>query len=64
MTGDELKERRKMLGLNQTELAELMKVDIMTISRYETDKREIPHVFELALKTIEREYTKKKGGKK
>lgn len=64
MKGDELKERRKALGLNQTELAELMKVDIMTISRYETDKREIPHVFELALRTIEREHGKKKSSKK
>lgn len=63
MTSNELKERRKALGLNQTELAELMQVDIMTISRYETDKREIPHVFELALKTIERE-GKKKSSKK
>jgi transcriptional regulator with XRE-family HTH domain len=56
MTGDELKERRKALGMNQTELAKALDVDIMTVSRYETGKRDIPHVFVLALETIERQH--------
>jgi transcriptional regulator with XRE-family HTH domain len=64
MTGGELKEKRKALGLNQTQLAELLEVDIMTISRYETGKRDIPNVFKLALDTVEREHGKKKGSKK
>jgi transcriptional regulator with XRE-family HTH domain len=63
MTGDELKERRVAIGLNQTELAGLLDVDIMTISRYETGKRTIPRVFEIAFEAIEQKH-RKKGSKK
>ncbi len=35
MTGKEIKELRKKLGLTQTQLAARIKVDMLTISRWE-----------------------------
>jgi transcriptional regulator with XRE-family HTH domain len=35
MTPDELKRRRKRLGLSQAQLARYLDVDVMTISRWE-----------------------------
>jgi transcriptional regulator with XRE-family HTH domain len=72
MTGEEMKERRKRLRaeggkkVNQTLLAELLDVDIMTVSRYESNKRPIPRVVELALEAVEARLkpTAKKKAKK
>jgi predicted transcriptional regulator len=60
INGDELKKRRKALDMSQGKLAELLGVDLKTVNRYETGAREIPYLFELALRTVEREYKKRK----
>jgi transcriptional regulator with XRE-family HTH domain len=41
MTAMEIRHLRKSLGWNQAELAKRLGVNIMTISRWETDQRKI-----------------------
>lgn len=55
MTAEELKRRRARLKMNQTELAKLLKVHMMTLSRWERGVIEIPHMVEATLKEIEKE---------
>jgi transcriptional regulator with XRE-family HTH domain len=61
MTGEELKQRRKGLGLTQAQLAALLGSDlrvmsINTVSRWETGSVPIPHpgMLSLALEALER----------
>jgi len=49
MKADELKKRRRELGLTQLELSALLKVDPMTISRWERGLYEVPEAVALAL---------------
>lgn len=59
MTSDELRAWRKRKGYSQRELAEILGVDTMTVSRWERGVREkIPPYLHLTLECIE-----KKGGK-
>ena len=62
MNGNELKERRKKLGLSQESLAEHWKVPQATISRWESGKHPIQHaeILDEALKNLEKEYGKHK----
>jgi transcriptional regulator with XRE-family HTH domain len=41
--------------MTQAELAKRLKVDVMTVSNWERDKRRIPEFLDLALREIERE---------
>ena len=59
MTSEELKKWRTENGYLQAELAGILGVAMMTISRWETETRSIPSFLHLALKSIP-----KKGGKK
>jgi transcriptional regulator with XRE-family HTH domain len=72
MKPDELKAWRVVNGYKQSELADLLGVALMTVSRWETGTREIPSFLHLALKAIPKKggirkqgsitTTKKKGG--
>ena len=53
MTPEELKRRRKRLNMNQTKLAKLLKVHMMTLSRWERGVIEIPHMVEANLREVE-----------
>lgn len=64
MNGDELKTRREALEMTQEQLANALSVHVMTVSRWERGERAIPPHLPLALKTVEAERGKKKGGKK
>jgi transcriptional regulator with XRE-family HTH domain len=55
MVGEELKRWREKLEMTQAELAKRLKVDVMTVSNWERDKRRIPEFLDLALREIERE---------
>lgn len=55
MTGDDLKCKREKLKMTQEELAKRLKVQRLTILRWEKGQIEIPGVVELALKEIERQ---------
>jgi transcriptional regulator with XRE-family HTH domain len=59
MDGDELRRRRRALGLTQTELAELLEVYQATIGSWESGSRGIrhPRILELALQMLETERT-------
>lgn len=61
MTGDELKEWRIVRNVSQEQLAELLGVHGMTVSKWEREIQSIPPFLPLALKTIERDkkHTKK-----
>lgn len=56
MTGEQLRERRKKLGLSQASLAKLLNVAENTIARNERGVNPIqnPTMLDLALKTLER----------
>jgi len=55
MTGAQLKNvREKQLKLSQSELAQLLSVDVGTVSRWERDAREIPPYLDLALAELKR----------
>lgn len=54
MEAKEFKRKRISLGLNQTELAEMLGVKPNTVSRYETGVLTVSKTVELALETIER----------
>ncbi len=58
MKPPELKKWRAANGYTQGELAEVLGVALMTVSRWECGTREIPSFLHLALKAIP-----KKGGK-
>jgi len=49
MTSEELKRRRVALGLSQVELAALLHVDSMTVSRWERGQHRIPEAVALAV---------------
>lgn len=57
MTGKELRERRKKLGISQESLANRWKVPQATISRWESGKHKIEHaeILDEALKNLEKE---------
>lgn len=55
MTPSELKERRKNLNLNQSELADILEVAKTTVSRWETGEARIPAMLDLALEKLEDE---------
>ena len=60
MTPGELREWRQINGYSQTRLARELKVDVMTVSRWERGiRKEIPPFLELALQALEC-----KGGEK
>jgi transcriptional regulator with XRE-family HTH domain len=62
MTGNDLREKRKELGLNQGELAEKVGVALNTVSRWEIGEMAIPSkMLELALKQIGADQKKKKS---
>lgn len=56
MTGEDLRERRKRLGLTQSDLAKLLGTTETTIRRNEKGQSPIqnPTMLDLALKTLER----------
>lgn len=58
MTPSQLIAWRNKNGYSQAQLAEVLAVDVMTISRWERDVRRIPPFLHLALECVE-----KKGGK-
>ncbi|MFC1549577.1 helix-turn-helix domain-containing protein [Nitrospirota bacterium] len=55
MTPKQLQKWRKDNGCSQSQLANVLKVDKMTISRWERGVREIPSFLHLALKSITKE---------
>ena len=57
MTPEELKTWRKSHDFNQGQLAEMLGVQLFTVSRWETGSRKIPSFLYLALEAIE-----KRGG--
>ena len=61
MKGRTLKRLRKRLGWKQAELAEVLGVHVISISRWETNAQAIPKVVALAVELlVERE--ERKGG--
>ncbi len=74
MTPAELKAWREHSGLSQTQLANALSIDVMTVSRWERGVRGIPPFLHLALECMEKKggatgtargkitKTKKKGG--
>ena len=61
MDSKEFKRKRMSLGLNQSELADLLSIKSNTVSRYETGLLVVPKVVELALKAIEQESKEKEA---
>jgi transcriptional regulator with XRE-family HTH domain len=59
MDADELREKRKALGMTQAQLAKALGVNIMTVSRWERGLRSIPPHLPLALEAIEAKQKKK-----
>lgn len=53
MKSDELKEWRQRNGYSQGQLARVLGVDVMTVSRWERRVREIPSFLHLALAYLE-----------
>ena len=56
MEAEKFKRKRISLGLNQTELAEMLDVKPNTVSRYETGILGVSKTVELALEAIERKF--------
>lgn len=54
MKPDDLKRRRRELGYTQAQLAGLLKVDSMTVSRWERGVHSIPESVALALRSLKR----------
>lgn len=63
MEKEDLKAFREKWNLTQGELAKLLKVETNTVSRWEIGERKIPSFLDLALKTVERELSKKNSKK-
>jgi transcriptional regulator with XRE-family HTH domain len=59
MDADELREKRKALGMTQAQLAQSLGVNVMTVSRWERGLRSIPPHLPLALEAIEAKQKKK-----
>ncbi len=53
MTGQELKEWRRMRGLTQEDLARRLGVIRLTVARWETGSRSVPSFLSLALEALE-----------
>jgi len=53
MTPDELRAWREQNGYSQSKLATMLKVDVMTVSRWERGVRDIPSFLHLALGYLE-----------
>ncbi len=56
MNGDELKERRAVLGFTQARLAEVLAVKPNTVARWERGLLAVPQTVALAMATVEREH--------
>ena len=54
MTPEQLVAFREDLGFTQQELADRLRVDRVTIARWETGARSIPPYLDLALETVRR----------
>ena len=68
MEGNELRNWRQKNGFSQGQLARVLGVDVMTVSRWERGVREIPSFLHLALAYLELKgkepiSKKRKGGK-
>lgn len=61
MTGQDLKEWRRKMGLTQEDLARRLDVIRLTVARWETGTRAIPSFLPLALEALENRM--EKGGK-
>jgi transcriptional regulator with XRE-family HTH domain len=60
MKSQELKKWRKANGYNQRQLADVLGVATMTVSRWETKGRAIPSLLSLALEALEVRHQRKK----
>ncbi len=61
MTPQQLVSFREDLGITQQELADRLRVDRVTIARWETGARSIPPYLDLALETVKRQGTRKRS---
>ena len=52
MDGDSLKRKRRELSMTQAELADVLRVNVMTVSRWERGLRSVPPHLDLALEAI------------
>lgn len=52
MKADQIKTWRQARNLSQSALAALLKVDVMTVSRWERNEREAPSFLSLALEAL------------
>ena len=64
MNGNELREKRKELGITQEQLAKELSVASNTIARWEREEMKIPPYLHLAIETIEQKYKKSIGNLK
>ena len=62
MKAEDLKRLRERLDITQAELARRLKVDVMTVSRWERGVIEIPGPVEVAMETIKAERERSQGG--
>lgn len=61
MTGPQIKTRRQSLGLTQSQLGDYLRVSPNTVARWERGEMAIPAFLDLAIQTIERSLSGKKG---
>jgi DNA-binding transcriptional regulator YiaG len=61
MTPDELRARRKRLGLSQPETARALQVPLGTLRNWEQGHRRIPDVVDVALEAVERRAEEKQS---
>jgi DNA-binding transcriptional regulator YiaG len=59
VTPEELKAWRKTYGISQDELATLLEVHVMSVSKWERGEHEIPGFLHLALDTLARDRRKR-----
>lgn len=59
MNGESLKEARNLIGLTQSELAEILGVKPNTVARWERGLLSVPQAIELAMETVIRQHKKK-----
>jgi DNA-binding transcriptional regulator YiaG len=60
MTPEEFKHRRLLMGLSQTQLAQILGVQSMTISSWERRRRAMPPYIALLLRQVETDIAKTK----
>jgi DNA-binding transcriptional regulator YiaG len=60
MSATEFKKLRAKKGYSQSELARLFEVTVMTISRWETGRRKVPHYALIALESLPKKESKPK----